>query len=388
MNENEPARITGGGELPKKYKHVEISGAFNPLQPTLAHGIADRYKTLATQWEAGVEVFYSSIKKSIDGAWDGNAADKALDAIKRYTKSAQDLTTPLTNLGTRVGEAAQAIADTNSRLPEPVEEKAWWHKDSWPWVGTNRDGVIEDRQEEAQAVMKDYYVTPFVGLDGKIPVLPQPIDPTNPLDISAPTKNGDGNGDGNGNGNGNGNGTNTGVNPGDDPTTTEDTTDDPGAEDEPTDESTTDDTSTDPSSTDTTPSSTTPAGTDPTKPGANQPTVPAGTNPAGTPGGPGPGIPGPGPGTGTPSPGRGIPGAPGAPGTNPAGAAAAATTPGRGMAGMPGMGGLGARPGGKSEDDGDHKIPEYLITMENTEELLGELPKTLPGGVIGEHPPE
>ncbi|TQM28898.1 WXG100 family type VII secretion target [Nocardia bhagyanarayanae] len=382
MNENEPARITDGGERPNKYKHFEISGAFNPLQPANAYSIAGRYSDLSAQWEAGVEVFNASIQKSIAGAWEGNAANNARDAIQRYTKSAHDLTTPLSNLSTRVWAAAQAIVDTNSRLPEPVEEKPWWHKDSWPWVGTNRDGVIEDRQEEAQAVMKDYYVTPFVDLDGQIPVLPKPIDPTNPLDISAPTKD-----TGDDDGNGNGGPTNTGVNNGDDPEGTEDpTTGEPGTEDDPTDEPTTEDTSTDPTSTDTTPSSTTPAGTDPTKPGANQPTVPTGTNPAGTPGGPGPGIPGPG--TGTPSPGRGIPGTPGAPGASPAGAAAAAATPARGMAGMPGMGGLGARPGGKSEDDADHKIPEYLITMENTEELLGELPKTAPGGVIGEHPPE
>ncbi|MFD3461706.1 hypothetical protein ACFWVM_18490 [Nocardia fluminea] len=48
------------------------------------------------------------------------------------------------------------------------------------------------------------------------------------------------------------------------------------------------------------------------------------------------------------------------------------------------MGGMGGgRGGGKSEEDESHEIPEWLKNMENTEELLGEMPRVIQGGVIG-----
>ncbi|SLJ82548.1 Uncharacterised protein [Mycobacteroides abscessus subsp. abscessus] len=53
----------------------------------------------------------------------------------------------------------------------------------------------------------------------------------------------------------------------------------------------------------------------------------------------------------------------------------------RGMGGMGMAGAPGARGGG--QDDDTHQIPDYLVTQENTDELLGELPPTVPGGVIG-----
>ncbi|MET7772925.1 hypothetical protein [Nocardia sp. NPDC005366] len=393
MTEYEPTRITGGGENPKHHKHVEISGAFDPLTPSEATGIAARYKAIAEQWEAGVEVFSISIKKSIDGAWSGNAANSAKDAVSRYTTAAHELTTPMNELSNRVSEAAASIEATKTRLPDPVEEKAWWHKDSWPWVGNNRDGLIEDRQEEAQAAMKDYYVDRFVGLDSRIPVFPEPVDVTKPLDISGPTSNQDGSANGSGSGSG-GSGSGSGSNPANTPSSN---ADDPKSADpeeqpavDPGDGNTHD--SENPSSSPTTPSAASPS--DPSTPFSNAPTTPSGTNPAGTgtpsSGTPGSGTPGSGtPGSGSPGAGRSVTGTPGTATSTPTTAATAASSSGTGRSGMAGMGGMGAgRGGGQSEQDSSHGIPDYLITMENTEELLGEQPKTVPGGVIGGDPPQ
>ncbi len=47
------------------------------------------------------------------------------------------------------------------------------------------------------------------------------------------------------------------------------------------------------------------------------------------------------------------------------------------------MGGAGGANKGKAESEKDHDLPEWLRNMENTEDLLGPQPKTVPGGVIG-----
>lgn len=378
MNGNEPPRIADGGERSKSFRHSEINESFAPLGSGEAFSLAGRYSDLSANWEAGVEVFAASIGKSIAGAWEGEAAEAARDAIARYTRSAQDLTAPLTDLGTRVWDAAQAIVDTKSRLPEPVEEKPWWHKDSWPWVGTHRDGVIEDRQEEAQAVMNDHYVQPFLGLDGLIPVFPEPIDPTKPLDITGPPQSP---------------GTVSGTPSTPEtagpatPGTTTTPGDTPGTGTAPQEPATTDPEHATPSAVATGTDQTVPSGLGPTA--ATPATVPSSMA---TPAGPSPGVvAGPGtpgsPTSGVPVPGHSAPGTTAGPGTVAGSSGGIGSPVGRGAVGTGPLGApaAGSR-GGQRDDESTRRLPEYLINHENTAELLGEVPKTVPGGVIGDNP--
>ncbi|TLF60796.1 hypothetical protein FEK31_03590 [Nocardia cyriacigeorgica] len=81
-----------------------------------------------------------------------------------------------------------------------------------------------------------------------------------------------------------------------------------------------------------------------------------------------------------------MPGTGAVPGMGAAGQTAAAAAAGR--AGMPGMMSPGAAGRGQQgQDDEEHKLPEYLINAENAAELLGEQPRTVPGGVIGGEAP-
>ncbi|WP_434448932.1 hypothetical protein [Lentzea sp. E54] len=64
------------------------------------------------------------------------------------------------------------------------------------------------------------------------------------------------------------------------------------------------------------------------------------------------------------------------------GGAAAAGAAGRaGAAGMGGMGGHGAK--GQGEDDLEHKSADYLITEENTNEIIGDMPMVAPPTIGG-----
>ncbi|MBV8931810.1 MAG: hypothetical protein JOZ47_07475 [Kutzneria sp.] len=84
------------------------------------------------------------------------------------------------------------------------------------------------------------------------------------------------------------------------------------------------------------------------------------------------------------------PGARGAGGTASGAAAAAETEAARagaargpaGAAGASGMGGAMGGRGGKKEEDGEHKSAAYLVNEENANDIVGELPPTVPP-VIG-----
>ncbi|MGY2086602.1 WXG100 family type VII secretion target [Nocardia gipuzkoensis] len=384
MSGYENTRIPSGGEHPDSWEHSRINDTFQPLDPTSAINQASRYWQARTQWEQGVETFARSIQTSIAQAWSGPAAEQSKNAIAKYTSDAQNLTTSLEELYCRVRDAATAIANTKKALPDTVDY-SWDERVFHPsrWI------LSDDRSEAEQAArvaMKEYYVQPFSEMDGKIPVLPTPVGPTASVDIPAPPPGGYQSGDSGGR-----SANDTGTGPAATDAGTSDDTNSEGTPEETTTEEpqATDESTQDQQSSDTTTAdpSTTPAGVDPTSTNPASTTDPTKTTPAGTPTPHSPGTPGsPGsPSTSNqPQPGRSIAGTPGTPAMSPSAATAAATAA-RGTSGMPGMMAPGARGGGK-DDESEHKTPDYLITQENTDELLGEAPRTVPGGVIGGTP--
>ncbi|MFS8103602.1 hypothetical protein LFM09_41415 [Lentzea alba] len=69
-------------------------------------------------------------------------------------------------------------------------------------------------------------------------------------------------------------------------------------------------------------------------------------------------------------------------GPNAGGRGGAAGAAGRGgAAGMGGMGGQGAK--GQGEEDGEHKMADYLVTEENTNEIIGDMPMVAPPTIGG-----
>ncbi|WP_336085280.1 WXG100 family type VII secretion target [Nocardia sp. SSK8] len=382
MAGTENARI-GSPEKPDTWAHWAIYRAFNPLETTEANNARSEYQKLASDWSAAVETFAARIRRSSTSAWEGAAATASQNAIADYATRALELTPALNALAQQVTTTVTGVDNTRLNVDEPENSTSNpFNIDSW-FGGKRSLSSIEDARDKAREAMQNYYVTSFTAADQQIPVLPHPESPTSPLTSWKPT--GGDTGD-NGDGNGGGNNTNPAG------TNGQPTTEDPATTEEPT---TTEEPDTDdPGNDETNPSTTEePESPDSTTPATTPDTTPAGTTPAGSPspgspgspsgGSPGGGSPG---GAGTPNagtPGAAVPGSPAGVAKVPAGVTATAAGA-AGRAGAAGMGGMGGgRGGGKSEDDETHQIPDWLKTMENTEELLGEMPRTINGGVIG-----
>ncbi|WP_063039069.1 WXG100 family type VII secretion target [Nocardia pseudovaccinii] len=378
MSGNEPTRIPPHGENVFHWERTEIEEAFKPLDPKNAHGAAMTYSNVATQWDQGLETFARSVQGSIAEAWEGSAADKAKDAINRYVTSAHELTPLITQMSNDMEAAADGVRNVANGIPEANHHS--WTANVWPPRAHEEENTKNEATAGARNAMLTNYVNKFAEFDGRVPVLPTALDPTNPLDISGPIKSG-GNEPGSSGPGGTSGGPTGGTSTGGE---TKDGTESEGKSPEET-------TSTDTNPTDTTSSSTNPSSTASTTPTTTTPsnttatTSSTATTPSSTPIGTGsPGSAGSSTST-SPSPGRTVVGTPTTTSTNPA-AAAATTSTSTGRSGM-GMGGMGAGAGrGKSDEDSTHQIPDYLINAANTEELLGEIARTLPGGVIGEDP--
>lgn len=377
--QNENPRI-GDPEEPNGFSHPEIDGAFKPLAPG-DHGMmaSDQYGQIAAQWESGVQVFAARIRRSSAAAWEGPAAEQSRQAIDNYATRAEDLVPALDALAVQVYESVVSIMRTQTNLPEVIEKHSGWDPREWTILGFDNERT--DNEESARQVMRDYYVTGFVAADTKIPVLPVPVNPTQPLHPDLPTDTGDqpGPGDNSTEEGGNPNSSDTG-NPEEESPTGEE----PGAEelgDDPGTEETEDPGTEQPGET---PAGTTPSTTDsPVSTTPSTTTMPSTTTTTG----PGsPGSPSGSPVT-TGDPGRSVPGTPNTTGAPPVAAAAGTTSSGAARSGMPGMMSPGAGRGQQGGEDDKHEIPDYLITAENAEELIGELPPTIPGGVLGGEAP-
>ncbi|MBF6319818.1 hypothetical protein IU453_23985 [Nocardia cyriacigeorgica] len=361
------------------------------MDPTEANAAKDQYAAIAKDWDDTVTVFAARIRRSSESAWDGPAAQAARQAISDYATDALNLTPALNALSSRVSEMVNAVLETKKNMPEYSDDPQS-PLNPGDWFDGDHEGDLE---REAQNLVRTSYTDAARITDKLIPSLPQPRDPVALGDVPPGEwkKGGDGGGDGSGGG-GNGGGDTGGGIGGDDngggdtgeevqPGTEEQT------EDETTEDSTTDDTTT-PSSTD--PTSTTPASTVPSS------STPSSTTPAsstsGLPGSGG-GFPGAGgsggssgssglPGSGIPA-GRSLAGNPmvtGVPAAAGAGGSGAAGS-GAGRSGMPMMGAPGAGRGNGGENESDRKTPDYLVNEENARELLGDEPRTIPGGVLG-----
>lgn len=389
---NEGPRINAP-ESPTNWDHWAIYNSFNPLDTTEANNARTEYKKIASDWSAAVEAFAARIRRSSTSAWEGAAATASQNAIADYATRALELTPALNALAERVNTTVEGVNNTRKEVDKPeTEPDSMFNLDGYDFFlfdpGYRSPTGIDNARTAAREAMQNHYVNNFVAADGQIPVLPQPESPTSPLTTWKPTG-----GDSDEDDSGNGGSTKPAGTDSENPTQENPaTTEDPAATETPTD---TDDSSDGDSDEDTSPAST--EEQDSTAPAsANPATTPSAVTPSGTPGAgsPGTGSPSggsPGGGSGAPTsatPGAVTPGSPAAAVKAPTGAAAGAGGSGTGRAGAPGMGGMGGGRGGKSEDDETHQIPEWLKTMENTEELLGEAPRTIHGGVIGGNPDE
>jgi|GEM_PF-2168822 len=387
--DNEPTQIPSGGENVFAWSRQNIQDAFQGLDTTDAQHQAQQYGTAASDWDQGLETFKRSVGASISEAWEGASADSAKTAITQYTTDAANLTDLLSGISQDIKAAGLAVVETKKGI-QPAAQHSW--TTNIPFFGRaqarSEENTRTQNEADTREAMQRNYVTQFGKCDNTVPVVPPSLNPLNPAGATGPGVTGPGGATGPGGGPGGVNPTGasgpTGsTGPGDGASGPGSGASGPGsgASGPGSDSAGTQNTS--PSSAKTTPSSVDPTATAPSSVAPSSYTSP-GTAGLGTAGGMG-GLGGGGGETGSGSGGlgRSIPGT-GTPGANPAAAAAAAARAGTSATGMGGMGGMGAAGKGKEgEGDGTHKRADYLVNAENAEELIGELPRTVPGGVIG-----
>ncbi|MFC9476448.1 hypothetical protein ACFTS5_30020 [Nocardia sp. NPDC056952] len=370
----------------------QMQAAVAAMKPQLVDDAVTAWANIGGALMGTFTGFNQQFARTVTGAgghsgWTGAAASAAVAAVNNYAQQSIPLSQAATAISLKLTEMRTGIEQTQALMPGLTERTNVTGK-SLPADGVMKvdDHNRDEATQEGRRILRSVYSQVAGQTDNGVPFLP-----------TAPTI-ADGGGPGS-------NSDTTAIDNQGDSTAADNESGDPaagtpgdsatlegsGTGSSATTTSSTDAGSTTPQSTTTTPQSTapttTPNTTAPTSAGATAPGV--GTPGAGTPGtgAPGSGAPvsgrptGSGPGgtgtqrgSGTPTssaPGRSTPG-------NPSPAAATATgtragtsaAGGRGAAGVGGMGAPGAGRG-NSDDERTKGIPDYLITQENGDLLLG-----------------
>ncbi|MGW0328058.1 hypothetical protein [Nocardia sp. NPDC003183] len=172
--------VPGGGENTHCWRHREIVAAFGALEVTDALAQADRFEQIARWWDEGLRAFRHAVDGSLASAWSGVGAAAAGSAVDDYVARAHDLTVALEDLPDVVRAAAEAIVATKYAVGSPVAEEignaAWSASGAVHVMGSaSAHGAASAAEEDARAAMRQRYVLPIAELVARIPVLPMPL---------------------------------------------------------------------------------------------------------------------------------------------------------------------------------------------------------------------
>jgi uncharacterized protein YukE len=372
-----------------QWDHARIASAVAGMDVELVSGIARAWTELGTTAHDAIVEFSDAIKKTIAESWQGAAASAASGETQRYSSSAAQAQEQLHGVAAALTPLAETVASLRSQVPETIGTGLWDKLTPWD---TDTEDEYYRREGEAREKMAAIYNPGLATSDGNVPSF---TTPESIVDVRSGQT---------GPGNEQASGTpsssdRVGAPSVGQPTSGEAPASDPSAvsagDGAPAPDDTQPDAATAPSTAATAPASTAPASVtgDQTqsRPGLAQgvdSSAGAGSRSAGA--GAGGGAAG---GIGVGGLGGGVgagnrAGSVARPGSTPG--AAGVATGGRTGAGMRGtgpmgggmMGGGGAGAGKGGGEDKEHKTPDYLITLDNGNELIGKLPLVSPP-VIG-----
>ncbi|MEV6362973.1 hypothetical protein [Nocardia asteroides] len=358
---------------------ADMQAAVAAMKPKLVDDAVTAWANIGMNLMGTFYKFNQEFARTVTGAngrsgWTGAAASAAVAAVNNYAEQSIPLSQAATAISLKLSEMRTGIEETQALMPGLTARESVTGK-TLPGDGVMKvdEHNQQEATDEARRILRTVYGQVAVQTDNGVPFLPTAPTITDGTGDTGPTG-----GTGGTNSDGaQGQSTDPGSTDG---AATDGTTAGSTGEGTSTGDDETQSASTTPASTETaattpqsttTPQSSTPGSTTPgTGPGPG--TTPLGT---GRPTGSGGGSRTPG-GSGTSGGGNPAAAAPvrsvpvnQSPGTAVAGRGGAAAG-GRGATGMSGMGAPGANRGG-SDDERTKGIPEYLITQENGDELIG-----------------
>lgn len=169
---------TESGGLPMEsfdsWSHKEIKTASDAFDPESALEVSRLWAKLGSDFNDKLTNFKQTFDVAVNAAWAGNAAESAKQAISDYRDHAQKVADGMKLMSTKPAEAETAMTQVKALMPEPVDvapmkentaaEQRRWLQD---------DSARQQKENEARKLMTSIYQPVFQQASNGVPVLPQ-----------------------------------------------------------------------------------------------------------------------------------------------------------------------------------------------------------------------
>ncbi|MEU9807689.1 PPE domain-containing protein [Mycobacterium sp. NPDC050853] len=175
------ANIDGGTEsasIPTEdfgsWAHTQIKEASDAFDSESALEVADEWEKLASGFKSVLDKFKTSLDTAINGSWTGEGAEAAKQAISDYKSHAEKVSDGMSLMATKPQEVETAMTQIKGLMPEPVQVSPLTTGASRAQVEQHfaDQAVAQQKQDEARMIMRNVWSPVSQQAASGLPTLP------------------------------------------------------------------------------------------------------------------------------------------------------------------------------------------------------------------------
>ncbi|OHT86651.1 WXG100 family type VII secretion target [Mycobacteroides saopaulense] len=174
------ANIDGGTEsvsIPVEdfggWAHAQLKEASDAFDSESALTVSREWEKLATGFKSALDNFKSSLDTAINGSWTGQGAEAAKQAISDYKSHAEKVSDGMSLMATKPAEVETAMTQIKGLMPEVVQvQQPQEHTRAAYEQYYAQQALAQQKQDEARMIMRNVWSPVSQQAGSGIPSLP------------------------------------------------------------------------------------------------------------------------------------------------------------------------------------------------------------------------
>lgn len=159
------------------WSHRQIKNASDAFDPEKALGVSNDWNTLSSGFNSALETFNTTFNTAVEGTWTGLGAEAATQGVANYKSHAEKVADGMALMATKPAEAETAMTQVKALMPEPLSVKEPQEQTQTEYYRYYADQAeANKKEEEARMIMRTVYSPVFKQASDGIPALPPAPD--------------------------------------------------------------------------------------------------------------------------------------------------------------------------------------------------------------------
>lgn len=155
------------------WTHKQIKAASDAFDSESALTASQEWQNLATGFKSALDNFKSSLDTAINGSWTGEGAEAAKQAISDYKSHAEKVSDGMSLMATKPAEVETAMTQIKGLMPEVVQvQQPQEHTQAAYEHYYAQQALADQKQDEARMIMKNVWSPVSQQAGSGLPALP------------------------------------------------------------------------------------------------------------------------------------------------------------------------------------------------------------------------